>query len=250
MTKNETITLYMWILREFSVEGRAKSVSKMGPELASLIRPGDEVLDLCCGAGPFSFFLEEQGAKVTAIDFAPYMIQLAQDEAASRGSMVDFTLADALTHDLGLDRFDLVVFLGSAVAEFPAQQFGQLARKVRRALKPRGRFAIHYLDRVLDLQEESYPREGVVQEEPERITWRYKEYLAQEGAYVTTYTNQSTGEEYEYTSHIYTAPLLRLAMGELFEMERSIQLSERSFLDIFLKPEGFSSPRVEESGDA
>jgi SAM-dependent methyltransferase len=250
MTKDGTITLYQWILKEFTLEGRAKSVSKMAPELAPLIRPGDKVLDLCCGGGPFSFFLEEQGADVTAIDFAPYMIQLAQDEASRRGSTVDFIHADVLTHDLGLDYFDLAAFLGDTVSDFSASSFLQLARKVIRALKPNGRFAIQYIDGVLLFQEESVPGERVQQEQPERITWQYKEYLAKEGAYVVTYANESTGEEYEYTGHIYTAPLIQLAMDGLFRMERSIQLGERSFLDIFQKRESLSSSQVEPRADA
>lgn len=249
MTADGTITLYEWILKEFTLEGRAKSVSILGPKLTSLIEPGDVVLDLCCGGGPFSFFLEEQGAEVTAIDFAPYMIELAQEEASNRGSTVDFILADVLTHDLGLNHFDLAVFLGNTVSDFSPGNFLQLARKVSQALKLNGRFIIQYIDGVLLFQEESYPGEGVLQEEPERITWKYKEYVAKKGAYVSTYTNETTGEEYEYTSYIYAAPLIQLAIDGLFMIEQSTQVGERSFIDIFLKRESPSSTQVDSSGD-
>jgi SAM-dependent methyltransferase len=250
MTGDETITLYKWIPNEFTVEGRADSVSEIGPELASLIRPGDIVLDLCCGAGPFAFYLEEQGAQVTGIDFAPYMIELAQEEATRRGSTVNFILGDVLTHDLGVEQFDLVVFLGNTVQDFSPSNFMQVVRHVAQALKPTGRFAIHYLDRIYDLYaQENFPKEGIQQEEPERITYRFKEYLPDKGARVTVYSNESSGDEYEYTAYIYTLPLLRLLIGGLLEIERSASFSEKSFLDIFMKREILSSPQVEPSVD-
>ncbi len=230
MNRDQTITLYKWILKEFTVRGRAEDVAKLGPELASLIRPGDRVLDLCCGGGPFSFYLEEKGAKVTGIDFAPYMIQLAREEAKRRASAVNFVLGDVLTDDLGVDYFDLVVFLGNTVSDFPPSSFLRLGRRVSQALKPKGRFAIQYIDGVLYFQKEK--QGGVQQEEPQRITWRFKEYVPEKGAYVLVYKNESTGEEYEYTSYVYTRPLLRLLMAGLFRLERSIQQSE---LDVFLK---------------
>ncbi|NIN66284.1 MAG: methyltransferase domain-containing protein, partial [Anaerolineae bacterium] len=162
MGGDKTITLYQWILNEFTVKGRADSVNQIGPELAALIGPGDSVLDLCCGAGPFAFYLEEQGAKVTGIDFAPYMIDLAQKEAAKRNSRVDFVLGDVLTHDLGVEQFDLVVFLGNTVQDFSPEGFLHVVRKVAQALKPGGRFTVHYVDRFYDLlARENPPREGV-----------------------------------------------------------------------------------------
>jgi SAM-dependent methyltransferase len=241
MSADESIILYEWISKEFGVEGRVRSVDKLGPELVSLVRPGEGVLDLCCGGGPFSFFLEKQGAKVTAIDFAPYMIQLAHEEASRCRSRIDFILADVLTHDLGLDRFDLAVFLGNTVSDFSPSNFSRLAGKVSRALKPNGRFAIQYIDGLLHFQAESSAGKGIQQEKPERITWRFKEYQAKKGAYVIIYGNESTDEEYEYTSYIYTTPFIRLAMDRWFSMERSIQLSEMSFLDVFMKRDSFSS---------
>jgi SAM-dependent methyltransferase len=251
MTGDETITLYKWIPNEFTVEGRADSVSEVGLELASLIRPGDTVLDLCCGAGPFSFYLEKQGAQVTGIDFAPYMIELAREEATGRGSTVDFILGDVLTDDLGMEQFDLVIFMGNTLQDFSPSDFMQVMRNVAQALKPTGRFAIHYLDRIYDLYaRESSPKEGIQQEEPERITYRFKEYLPEKGARVTVYSNESSGDEYEYTAYMYTVPLLRLLIGGLFDIERTASFSEKSFLDIFQKRQRPSSPQVKPSADA
>lgn len=235
MNQDNTITLYKWILQEFTIEKRAAFVDHLGPHLAALVRPGDSVLDLCCGTGIFSFFLEEQGAKVTAIDFAPYMIQLAQERARKQHSDVKFIQADVLTHDLEAEQFDVVVFLGNTVSDFSLPSFIQLAQKSYKTLKQNGKFAIHYIDGLYQFVEEKYPKADVQQEEPEKISRRFKEYLSEEAAYIETYTNEATGEVYEYTSYVYAPPYVRLALGEMFALEQTISLSARSFLDIFSK---------------
>jgi SAM-dependent methyltransferase len=234
MKQDHSIALYQWILHEFTLEGRADFVNYLGPHLASLIHPGERVLDLCCGAGPFSFFMEAQGAQVTAIDFAADMIRLAREAALKRSTTVEFVQADILTHDPGTAQFDLVVFLGNSVSDFPLEQFIQLGKRASQALKRSGRFAIHFLDGLYQFISQDYLREGVQQEEPERITRRFKEYLPERLAYIEIYRNEVTGEELEYTSYVYSSPLVRLTLAPSFELERSIRLSERSFLDIFL----------------
>lgn len=235
MSQNDAITLYKWILQEFTIEGRADFVDYLKPHLAALVHPESRVLDLCCGAGPFSFFLEEQGARVTAIDFAPYMIQLARQVAVQRRSTVSFIQGDVLTHDLGSEQFDLAVFLGNTVSDFPLDSFIRLGQKVSRALKHDGRFAIHYVDGLYQFIQGNYPREDVQQEAPQRITRRFKAYAPETAAYVEVYTNEATGEEYEYTSYVYAPLHVRLAMAGPFELEQAIRLSERSFLDTFAK---------------
>ncbi|MHC4143056.1 MAG: class I SAM-dependent methyltransferase [Planctomycetota bacterium] len=74
----------------------------IAPHLAPLYRAGDSVVDLCCGTGPVAFMLEAQGAHVTGIDCAPGMIEQARQEAARRGSRVEFIQADVLALDLGV----------------------------------------------------------------------------------------------------------------------------------------------------
>jgi SAM-dependent methyltransferase len=224
MPDHGAITLYDWILKEFTVEARAEFVNYLGPHLDPLIHPGDRVLDLCCGTGPFAFWLEERGARVTAIDFAPYMIERARQEASERGSTVEFVTADVLEHDLGHARFDLVAFLGNTLSDFSLNRFVRLANR-----------AHHYVDGLHDFIEGGYPKEAIQQEAPYRITRRFKHYLPEEAAYVETYVNEATGETYDYTSYVYAPPVVRLAVAGLFELEYPFPLSERSFLDVFIK---------------
>jgi len=237
MAHNESITLYRWILGQFTADGSRgrEAVRLIGPELAPLIGPGDHVLDLCCGAGPWSFFFEQQGGTVLAIDFADFMIERAQRDADHRGSRVDFVQADVLTYDFGEDRFDLAVLMGNTISDLAPRDFSSLSREAYGALKDDGVFAVQYIDGVVYFESERFPDEGVEQEEPVRITRRYKEYRPEDAAWVMTYTNESTGESYDYTSHIYPAGLLRALMEPHFALTRSTRISEASFLDVFAK---------------
>ena len=46
------------------------------------VRPGDRALDVCCGTGDVAFALRQSGAEVTALDFSPAMLAVAQQRAA------------------------------------------------------------------------------------------------------------------------------------------------------------------------
>lgn len=230
-----SIPLYEWIINEFTLSGRADFADHLRPYLATLIRPNSQVLDLCCGAGVFSFLLEELAAKVTAIDFAPLMLQHAQQNAARRHSAARFILADVLAYDLLPEHFDTVVFLGNSISDFSLDQFTRLGEKVARTLKADGQWAIHYVDGFYPFVAERYPHEGVQQDHPIQITRRFREYLPEQGAYVETYRNEATGEEYNYTSYLYSAPVVRLAVRSYFELAQTHQLSPQSFLDIFVR---------------
>ena len=235
MEPENSIVLYEWILQEFTLERRAAFVKSLAPHLATVVHPGNRVLDLCCGAGPFSFFLEEHGAKVTAIDFAPYMIQLAREEARKRSSAVEFVQADVLAHDWGSEQFDVAVLLGNTVSDFPLDRFVDLVRNVGAALKRGGTFAVHYLDGLRPFVQGEYVRVGVQQEAPHRVSRRFKEYRSEVAAYVELYTNVATGDVYEYTSYLYAPPYLRLALRSVFELRRAIAVGPKGSLDVFGK---------------
>jgi demethylmenaquinone methyltransferase/2-methoxy-6-polyprenyl-1,4-benzoquinol methylase len=42
------------------------------------VQPGDRALDVCCGTGDVAFGLRQRGAEVTALDFSPAMLAVAQ----------------------------------------------------------------------------------------------------------------------------------------------------------------------------
>lgn len=228
-------TVYEWILHStFTVAAREKSLESARPYLSPLVHQGDEVLDLCCGTGFVSFWLEGLGAKVTGVDFAPYMISLAEQEAILRDSKVMFIEADIFADAFGKDRFDLISCFDS-ISDFPITDFAKLGGKIARALKPGGRFIVKYADGFYKHTQKNSVREGVYQETPELITFRFKEYLPDVGALVNTIRNETRGEEYERKRYIYTLPMVQLAMSDILQLEQHITLEANQFLDVFVK---------------
>jgi len=230
-------SVYEWILYStFTAAKRESSLESAKPYLSSIVRPGDDILDLCCGTGFLSFWLERQGAKVTGMDFAPYMIGLAKQGATQRNSNVEFIEADIFVHDFGQERFDLISCFDS-ISDFPMSEFAKLGRKIARALKPGGRFVVKYADGFYKYIQWDSARKGVYQENPERITYRFKEYLPEIGATVNTIRNETRGEAYDRKGYIYTPPIVRLAMDKMLTLEQHIGLDVNEFLDVFVKME-------------
>jgi len=228
-------TVYEWILHStFTVAEREKSLESAKPYLLPLVQKGDEALDLCCGAGFVSFWLEGLGAKVTGVDFASYMISLARQGAAQRNSTVEFIEADIFVQDFGQDRFDLVSCFDS-ISDFPISDFAKLSKKIARALKPGGRFVVKYTDGLYKYIQQNSTREGIYQEIPELITYRFKEYLPEIGATVNTIRNETRGEEYNRKGYIYTHPIVRLAVNGVMKLEKHIRLDTSQFLDVSVK---------------
>lgn len=228
-------TLYEWIINTFTVSERAKDLYCLEPYLSAWVHPGDRILDLCCGSGPMSFWFEEQGAKVTGMDIAPYMISLAREEALRRNSMVEFIEANILMFDLGQERYDLISCFGNSISDFPLSDFTKLVKLVFNALKPGGRFVLEYHDGSYNYVQGNVEREGVYQETPERITFLFKEYLPNVGASVKIIRNETRKEEYERKGYIYTVPVVQLITGNKLMLEQHINVNENHFLDILIK---------------
>ncbi|HTW54012.1 MAG TPA: class I SAM-dependent methyltransferase [Stellaceae bacterium] len=68
-----------------------------------------EVLDVGCGTGFLSLELAARGHQVTGIDFAPEMLALAKEKAASANAAIRFEHADAENLAFAPASFDLVI---------------------------------------------------------------------------------------------------------------------------------------------
>lgn len=105
---------------------------------ARLAASATSVLDLGCGTGLLAAHLAQAGKRVTGLDPASAMLDIARDRPG--GTLVTWITADARNADLG-EAFDLVVMTGHAFQCFlaPADRLA-LLRTVARHLGPDGRF--------------------------------------------------------------------------------------------------------------
>lgn len=110
--------------------------------LAPAIAPGTTALDVGCGLGFFSEALHRLGAKVTACDLGPNLIERTRKRVGCESVLAD---ALALTETFGNDRFDLVV--SSECIEHtpdPSRALQQMAA----VLKPGGLLAVSTPNRL------------------------------------------------------------------------------------------------------
>jgi trans-aconitate methyltransferase len=110
----------------------ARFVSDLGRELVDWLdpKPGERVLDLGCGDGALTVQLVERGARVTAVDASPSMIE------ASRRLGLDARVVDG--HDLPFENEFEAVFSNAALHWM--ERPNAVIAGVRKALVPEGRF--------------------------------------------------------------------------------------------------------------
>jgi demethylmenaquinone methyltransferase/2-methoxy-6-polyprenyl-1,4-benzoquinol methylase len=107
------------------------------------VKPGDAVLDVCCGTGDLSLEHASRvapGGHVIGCDFSEPMLDLAREKAMARDeSAVRFEWADALQLPYDAGRFD------AATVGFGVRNFADLDRglaELARVLRPGGRLVV------------------------------------------------------------------------------------------------------------
>jgi demethylmenaquinone methyltransferase / 2-methoxy-6-polyprenyl-1,4-benzoquinol methylase len=100
----------------------------------TVVRPGDAVLDACCGTGDLAIAAERAGGRVTGLDFSEQMLVRARGKSDS----VQWVLGDVTALPFDDASFD-VVTVGFGIRNVPDLEAGlaELARVVR----PGGRVA-------------------------------------------------------------------------------------------------------------
>jgi len=99
------------------------------------VRPGDRVLDACCGTGDLAVEAVRLGGRVTGLDFSPRMLERARRKAPA----VEWVQGDLLELPFGDGSFE------SATVGFGVRNVADLDRgiaELRRVLVPGGRLAI------------------------------------------------------------------------------------------------------------
>ncbi len=96
--------------------------------VAAVVRPGDRVLDACCGTGDLAVAAERAGARVVGLDFSPAMLERARRKSAG----VEWVEGDVLALPFEDGAFDAatVGFGIRNVAELD-DGLAELARVVR-----------------------------------------------------------------------------------------------------------------------
>jgi demethylmenaquinone methyltransferase/2-methoxy-6-polyprenyl-1,4-benzoquinol methylase len=99
------------------------------------VRPGDRVLDACCGTGDLALAAHAVGGRVTGLDFSERML----DRAARKSEEVEWMRGDALQLPFDDGSFDAVT-VGFGVRNL--EDLGNGLGEFRRVLKPGGRLAV------------------------------------------------------------------------------------------------------------
>jgi demethylmenaquinone methyltransferase/2-methoxy-6-polyprenyl-1,4-benzoquinol methylase len=102
---------------------------------AAVVRPGDRVLDVCCGTGDLALAAAEAGGRVTGLDFSAPMLERARRKSTE----IDWVEGDALALPFADGSFDAVT-IGFGLRNLPNVERG--LAELRRALGTDGRLAI------------------------------------------------------------------------------------------------------------
>lgn len=123
----EDVSWYFTSPREFPAHERAALKFARG-----------RVLDVGCGAGRHSLYLQKRGLRVTAIDISPRTVELALSRGVQDARVLDACSPHGLPFHDG--EFDTVVLFGNNLG-LPGTlpRFRRLLRELGRVTSPRGR---------------------------------------------------------------------------------------------------------------
>lgn len=130
----------MWALGDYPALA-ADLVSGLGPILVKAcgVGPGDRVLDVAAGSGNPAIAAAQAGARVTALDLAPSLLEIGRRRARDAGVDVDFVEGDAEALPFEDERFDVAV---SVVGVQFAPRHELAARELARTVRPGGRIVL------------------------------------------------------------------------------------------------------------
>jgi SAM-dependent methyltransferase len=103
------------------------------------VAPGKDVLDVACGTGNATIPAAKAGARVTGLDFAPALLDIAREQAADAMVEIDFVEGDAQELPFGDASFDAVV---STFGHMFAPDHARAAAEMKRVLRPGGAIAV------------------------------------------------------------------------------------------------------------
>lgn len=106
------------------------------------VRPGMEILDLCCGPGRHSLDLARRGYKVTGVDRTAHYLDIARDKAAWEGLEIEWVQED-MRRFVRTESFDIVLNMFTTFGYFEdMEDERKVVQNVFQSLKPGGRWII------------------------------------------------------------------------------------------------------------
>jgi SAM-dependent methyltransferase len=126
----------MWALGDYS-EVAADVIPDLGSVLVETcgVRAGDSVLDVACGSGNAAIPAALRGARVTACDLTPALLEAGRRLAAARGAEISWREGDAESLPFADGTFDVVL---SCVGVMFAPHHQASADELLRVCRPEG----------------------------------------------------------------------------------------------------------------
>src|SRR3954468_2892349 len=103
------------------------------------VEPGMDVLDVACGTGNATLPAARAGARVTGLDFAPALLEIARERAADAMVEIGFVEGDAQELPFEDASFDRVI---STFGHMFAPDHERTASEMKRVLRPGGAIAV------------------------------------------------------------------------------------------------------------
>ena len=120
-----------------AVAERITEVGELVVECAG-VEPGMDLLDVACGTGNASVPAAKAGARVTGLDFAPALLEIARERASDAMVEIDFVEGDAQELPFEDASFDRVL---STFGHMFAPDHARTAAEMKRVLRPGGTIA-------------------------------------------------------------------------------------------------------------
>ena len=183
------------------------AVDRIRTHLKKVIKDGVMVLDLCCGAGRFTFAVEEMGAMPIGIDCATVPLEYAKDHAKIRASKARFIEGDIKSLPFNDNYFDVVLLMDNIV-EFSYKDIETLTIQLNSILKLHGKFCISLKDGLLRTKDTDSFTDG---------------YAPLSGSIEHCYTIPNKGN-YRYVTYFWTHGYVKHVIGNHLKLVTEKQL--------------------------